>query len=170
MKTAIDPKIRARRLIVRSALVLVFVGLTALSFTLGKGHSLIIDNRDLADGSLAAAADGNLVSIDGKEALEIYPGDRLMEKVLGQRHVIAVEDLMGGNRIERRVTLPLNADMLLLSVPKLIAGVEPYFEPFTPLNVAPPPEEGGSGNNSFTSPDAVVPGAEAPEAPPAPAP
>ena len=155
MKQAVDKKTMVRRLLIRLALVVVYAGLVMLVFVLGKGHSLIIDNKDLADGTLTAAMDGNLVSVDGREASEVYPGDRIMEAVKGQTHTIAIEDISGGNRIERKITLPLNADTLLVSIPKLIAGVSPAVVVFVPVNVAPPSESESESKNAFTSPDAV---------------
>jgi len=155
MKQSVDKKTSIRRLLIRLALVVVYAGLVMLTFVLGKGHSLIIDNKDLADGTLTAAMDGNMVSIDGREASEVYPGDRIMETVKGQTHTVAIEDMSGGNRIERTITLPLGEDMLLVSIPKLIAGVAPAVEVFVPVNVAPPSESESESKNEFTSPDAV---------------
>jgi len=129
MKQGLDKK----KLIIRLSLVVVYAGLVMWVFVLGKGHSLIIDNKDLADGSLTAVAEGNLVSVDGKEASELYPGDRIMETVKGQTHTIAIEDISGGNRIERKIALPLSQDTLLVSIPKLIAGVNPAIEVLYPL-------------------------------------
>ncbi len=157
MKQAVDKKTSLRRLFIRLALVSVYVCLLLLTFVLGKGHSLIIDNRDLADGSLSADRNGSMVSIDGREATEIYPGDRIMELVKGQSHTVVIEDFSGQERVERRIRLPLGQDMLLVSIPKLVAGVEPAVEPFVVVYEAPPVDEYSGSDNSFISPDAVIP-------------
>lgn len=157
MRQALDIRIIIRRLLIRLALVVLYTSLVLWVFVLGKGHSLIIDNKDLADGSLTAAPEGNLVSVDGKEASELYPGDRIMEAVKGQTHTIAIEDISGGNRIERKITLPLTKDTLLVSIPKLIAGINPAIEVFVPLNTAPANEAEEESKNEFTSPDAAPP-------------
>ena len=157
MKQTLDTRILIRRLLIRLALVVLYAGLVLWVFVLGKGHSLIIDNKDLADGSLTAVQEGNLVSVDGKEASELYPGDRIMEAVKGQTHTIAIEDISGGNRIERKITLPLTKDTLLVSIPKLIAGINPAIEVFVPLNTAPANEAEAESKNEFTSPDAAPP-------------
>lgn len=167
MKQAMDRKIVIKRLVIRSGLVLVYACLLVLTFVLGKGHSLIIDNKDLADGSLSADSNGNMVSVDGREATEIYPGDRIMELVKGQSHTIVIEDFSGSERIERRIKLPLGEEMLLVSIPKLIAGVEPAVEPFVTVYAVQPADEGSGADNSFISPDAVDPGL-APEVAPVP--
>jgi hypothetical protein len=156
MKQAVDRKTVMKRLVIRLVLVAVYVGLVMLTFVLGKGHTLIIDNKDLADGSLKAARNGNLVSIDGREAAEIYPGERIMEIVKGQRHTVVIEDFSGQQRVERNIKLPLGQDMLLVSIPKLIAGVEPAVETFVVVYVAPIEDEfSRSSDNSFISPDAI---------------
>ncbi len=154
MKQVIDPKVRTRRLLVRAALIVVFAGLVVLMFNLGKLHTFILDNKNLADGSLTAARGGNLVSIDGREASEIYPGERSMEKVKGQRHTITVTSLSGTDKVVRRISLDLDSEMMLVSLPRLIAGKEPYMEVFVPLNVVTTAEERAGTDNSFTSPEA----------------
>ncbi len=157
MKQAADRKTVIKRLLIRSGLVSVYVCLLLLTFVLGKGHSLIIDNKDLADGTLSADRNGNMVSVDGREATEMYPGDRIMELVKGQSHTIVIEDFSGSQRIERRIKLPLGEEMLLVSIPKLVAGMEPAVETFVTVHVVPPVDEYSGSDNSFISPDAVAP-------------
>jgi hypothetical protein len=157
-----------RRTAVRVGLVIVYVGLVALTFVSGKGHTILVDNKAAADGS-APAVDGVMVSVDGQEPLEMYAGDRDMAKVKGQSHRVSVEAVAGGKKIERAIRLPMDDDMVLLSVPKLVAGVEPFIERFTPLDAAPPPAGEAVGNvNAFTAPDAApaVPGDQGPPKPP----
>jgi hypothetical protein len=150
---AIDRKTILRRLLVRLGLVAVYVLLVALAFVLGKGHTLLIDNKDLADGS-ERAIDGILVSVDGRDALELYAGDRDMVQLKGQRHRITVEGISGGEKVEASFRLPIDADMLLLSVPKLVGRQEPYIEVFVPRDQPRPADEEVGANNAFTSPDA----------------
>ena len=45
----------------------------------------------------------------------------------------------------------MGEEMLLLSVPKLAAGIEPAVIPFVAPQAA-PPEEGAGESNAFTSP------------------
>jgi hypothetical protein len=59
--------------------------------------------------------------------------------------------------------------MLILSVPRLLKGIEPYVEPFEAKDVAPPPASETVGDsNSFTAPGGVpepapvLPGTAAP--------
>lgn len=141
---------RRRRLLVRSALIAAYLGLTALVFVLGRGHTLLLDNKD-TDG--ARAIDGVVVSVNGGEEIELYPGDRDKAVVQGQRHSVAIETL-DGKKIERAIRLPLGHDMLLLSIPRLAAGKEPILTPFVPKDAAPPPEEPEGNTNEFIAPGA----------------
>ncbi len=148
--TATGYHVAARRLAVRAALVVLYVGLAALAFVLGKGHTILVDNKDAGDGS-APAFDGVMVAVDRQEALEMYPGDRLAASVMGQSHTVTIEDINAGTKIERRIRLPIGEEMLLLSVPKLAAGLEPAIVPFVAQQAA-APEEGVGNTNAFTSP------------------
>jgi len=151
---AIDPKIGARRMVARAASVLAYIVLAALVFVFGKGHSLLVDNKKAKDGSYDAI-DGIMVSVDGGEALELYAGDRDMVLLKGQSHSITVEGIMDEVKASASFKLPMGEDMLILSVPKLLAGIEPYIEPFAARDVSPPSaDEIGSGGESYSSPEA----------------
>ncbi len=149
--TATTPQTFPRRLIVRAVLLAAFVGLAALAFVTGKGHTLLIDNKDAEDGS-AQAIDGVLVSVDRQEALELYRGDRDKAIVRGQAHTISIEVIADGTKIRKKIRLPIGREMLLLSIPKLAAGREPSVVPFVPVQAALSAEEGAGESNAFTSP------------------
>ncbi len=168
--TPMDPKVQRRRQLVRGGLVLVYAALIAMVFNFGKGHTLILDNKDAEDGSVKAI-ESLSVSVDGQEAIDLQGGDRDMAKVRGQGHVVEIT-VQGGQKTSTRIRVPLSEDMLLLSLPKLLAG-QPAVIPFVPKDVAPPADDTGN-SNAFTSPmDPAAPGAPdaapaAPAAPPAP--
>jgi len=157
---SIAPKTRIRRLLVRSGIIVVYVLLVGIVFVLGKGHTLIVDNKKTLE---SEAIDGIVVSIDGKEGMELYAGDRDMAKLKGQRHRVSVETITGEKKLEKSFVLPIDGDMLLLSVPKLMAGQENFLEPFVPRDQPRPADEQVGDNNVFTSP-----GGEAPAPVPAP--
>jgi hypothetical protein len=161
-----------RRMIIRAALLAALVGLAALAFVSGKGHILLIDNKDAEDGSVQAF-DGVMVSVDRQEALELYSGDRDKAVVMGQAHTISIEVIADGTKIRKKIRLPIGREMLLLSVPRLAAGLEPSVSPFVPVQAVVSPEEGAGESNAFTSPGGtpqammVLPGDEPPpDAPP----
>lgn len=168
---AIEPKSKTRRLLVRGLLLVIYAGLMAVAFTLGKGHTLLLDNKDSEDGSVKAFESVS-VSVDGQEAIEFMSGDRDMAKVTAQRHTIRID--VDGKTIEKKVTIPLGMEMALVSIPKLVAGVEPALVPFILADQpAPPPDPDAGNSNEFTSPGGVpevpaVPEAAAPEVPVAP--
>ncbi len=143
---------RRRRLLVRSALVAAYLGATAAVFVVGKGHTILLDNKD-AEG--ARAIDGLVISVNGGEEIELYPGDRDKAVVAGQRHRIAVETF-DGKKVERTIRLPIAAEMMLLSIPMLVAGREPILTPFAPLDAAPPPDEPIGNINEFIAPGAPL--------------
>lgn len=149
---------RMRRLLVRSGLLAAYVALTALAFVLGKGHTILLDNKDTEG---VRAIDGLVISINGGEPIELYPGDRDKAVVQGQRHRVAVETL-DGKKIERTLRLPIGDDMLLLSIPRLVAGRQPILTPFVPLDSAPPPDEPVGNVNEFIAPGAPLREPEAP--------
>ena len=120
-----------KRLIVRSSLVAAYVAILVLMLLMGKRHTILIDNKEAEDGSYAAI-DGMSVQIDSLESAEYYPGDRDKAVVNGQRHTIKVEIFAEGKVVEQSFTVPFGQDMVLLSVPKLVAGIAPYVEPFVP--------------------------------------
>ena len=120
---------KKRRLIIRLALVVVWIGLGVVLFVLNRGHTLLIDNRNIADLELRAP-DMITVTVDKVKPLELFRGDRDIVDVGGGTHRVLVEFSDGTPSFERRFNLPLGPDMFILSIPKMINGIEPYFEVF----------------------------------------
>ncbi len=121
---------KKRRLIIRSGLLVVYVLLIAFMIHSGRRHTILIDNKDAHDDSYIGI-DGMEVSIDNKEPLEYYRGDRDKAVVQGQKHTIKVEIFDDGRKIEESFTVPLWTDMVIIYVPRLVNGIEPWLEPFT---------------------------------------
>lgn len=119
-----------KKTLIRSALAAAYVLLLILMLVTGKRHTILIDNKDAADGTYEAI-NGMSVQIDNLESAEYYPGDRDKALVKGQRHRIKIELFDDEKIIEREFRVPFGQDMVLLSVPKLVAGIEPFIEPFT---------------------------------------
>ncbi len=157
-----------RRLIVRGSLIAVYILLMVLMIFIGRRHTILIDNRDAPDGSYRAI-NGMEVSIDRLESSEYYPGDRDKALVQGQKHTIKINIFDNNQTIEKTFTVPLWSDMLIISVPKLVAGIEPWIEPFTVAEQIEAAQESGppAGEMSFQSLGPVVPEGTEP-APPSP--
>jgi hypothetical protein len=151
-----------RKLVVRTILIVLYIGLALLMAVTGKRHTILIDNKDAEDGSYTAI-NGMSVQIDKQEASEFYPGDRDKVSVNGPRHTITVETFEDKKKTVQRFSLPFSApDMVILSVPKLLAGREPYILPFSALQ-----EQNSSTETTVGAPqsfggDAVVPDAPVP--------
>jgi len=127
-----------RRLAVRIGLLLLYAGLIALTFVTGKGHTILIDNKDTES---AEGIAGVLGTVNGGEEIELYRGDRDKAVVRGQSHRVRIELFDDGTVVEKRIRLPIGKDVLLLSLPALLAGQEPALFPFVAPRAAPPPQE-----------------------------
>ena len=187
--TKIESKTKTRRMLVRGVLAIVYIALMSLAFVMGKGHTILLDNKDSEDGSLKAFANVN-VSVDGQEPINFTEGVRDQTKVTAQKHTIKIIVMTGETvdangqtveptvvkTIEKKFTVPLGMDIALLSIPKLAAGVEPALISYVVADQPAPAADPNTGNsNEFTSPGGtpevpVVPGAPAPAAPVVPAP
>jgi hypothetical protein len=135
---------KRRRNCIRAGLVLLWIGLGALLFTVYRGHTLLVDNRDTDE---SRAPDLITVSVDGGKALEFFRGDRDRFAVAGARHRIRIEFSDGKAPFEREFSLPIRDDMYLLSVPKMLGDL-PFVEVFhtTPEPRADEEEELPSGD------------------------
>ena len=152
-------KVPLRRTLVRAALILVYVGLMVLVFVLGKGHTLLVDNKDVAGTDLRAYSLVK-ITVDNLKPSEETKGDRDMFKIKGQRHKIVLEVPGDPNKIVRYVTIPMGSEIVLLSIPKLAAGQDP-FETFVPAEAVTPDREAqtftSAGSSEPTAPSSEVP-------------
>ncbi len=130
MKISLKTPKEKRRFLIRIALVLLYFCVTIFVLFNGRGHTILIDNKD-ADDLSYEAVDGMEVSIDSQESAEYWPGDRDKAVVRGQKHKIRIsffdEEIP---EFEATFTVPFSVDMLILSVPKMLAGIEPFIETF----------------------------------------
>ncbi|MDR1211206.1 MAG: hypothetical protein LBK40_03130 [Spirochaetaceae bacterium] len=136
-----------RRLMIRAAITALWIGLGALIFIFNRGHTLLVDNRD-AEG-VGRAPDLIEVSVDSSWPLEFFRGDRDRFTVTGSNHRIRISFSDGTPDFNGTFVLPIRDDMYILSVPKMISGIEPFVEVFhsapeprNPDEDDPPPAEG----------------------------
>ena len=122
-------KIRRRRLFIKLALAALWIALCVLLFTVNRGHTLLMDNHDVEVPQLGAP-DLIRVTVDKGKSSEFFRNDRDLFKVRGSRHRITVEFSDGNQPFETEFTLPIGPDMFIVSIPKMINGVEPFFEVF----------------------------------------
>ena len=152
-------KVPLRRTLVRSALLVVYVGLMVLVFVTGKGHTLLVDNKDVAGTDLRAYSLVK-ITVDSLKPSEETKGDRDMFKIKGQKHRIVLEVPGDPNKIVRYITIPMGSEIVLISIPKLAAGQDP-FETFVPAEAVTPDREAqtftSAGSSESTAPAAEVP-------------
>jgi hypothetical protein len=118
-----------QRLLIRTALVVLWIALGIFIFVQYRGHTVLVDNKNVEEPALQAP---NMitVSLNGGKALEFLRGDRDRFTVTGSKHLITIEFSDGTQAFEKAFRLDIKNDMYLLSIPKLIAGVEPFVEVF----------------------------------------
>lgn len=121
-----DP-INRRRLFIRLALTALWIGLGVLLFVMNRGHTLLIDNKDIDN---LRASDLITVTLDKKKSVEFFRGDRDIFRVGGGRHRLRVEYADGTPPYENTFTLPLGPDMFLLSIPRMTNGAGNAIEVF----------------------------------------
>jgi hypothetical protein len=118
-----------RRRIIRAALVFLWISLGVILFVMNRGHTLLVDNRNI-EAENVRAPDLIKVSVDRGKAVEFFRGDRDIFEVGGGGHSIRVEFSDGAPPLEQRFSLPLGPDMFLLSLPRMIRGDENFIEVF----------------------------------------
>ena len=118
-----------RRALIRSGLALVYVLLGIAMFVSGRSHTVLIDNRAAEDGSYNAIK-GMSVTVNHNPPSDFMKGDRDKFTIKGQTLRIKVESFDGKIDSTYTLKLPLTEDSVIVSVPKLAAGLEGAMEPF----------------------------------------
>ncbi|GHU12548.1 hypothetical protein FACS1894161_1010 [Spirochaetia bacterium] len=122
-----DERANKHTLLVRGGLVFAWLLLGTALFIGGRGHTVLVDNRDIEE---AEAADLITVYVDRGWGIEYFRGDRDRITVTGSKHRIRVEFSDGSPDFEGEFFLPIKDDIYLLSVPKMVNGIEPFVEVF----------------------------------------
>lgn len=119
-----------KTLAVRGIILLCYIVLAFAMFTTGRTHTLLIDNKGSPDNSYRAV-NGMEVIVNGGAPEELLRNDRGKVTVKGQNVKLLVKFFDGGENREFSLSIPLLQDTVLVSIPKLLAGIEPAMEPFT---------------------------------------
>jgi hypothetical protein len=139
-RSANAPRVRTRRLLTRAVLAVVYIALAVFLFVNGREHTILLDNKQAADGSSQAFRRVK-VFVDKQSPVELFARDRDMVKVRGQRHRIRIETQDDAGRLETVFTVPLKDNMILVSVPRMAAGVDDFWEPFVVVYERPASED-----------------------------
>lgn len=118
-----------KKIVARSLLAVLYISLAIVMFLTGRTHTILIDNKGDEAGTYKAVK-GMEVSVDKGEAVEFYKGDRDKFTVKSQKHTIHIEFFDGSEPVTLKVKIPVTQDYVLLSIPKYLAGIEPYMENF----------------------------------------
>jgi hypothetical protein len=130
----------SRRRILRAVLVAVWIGLGVVLFITSRGHTVLMDNRNIPSLDIQAP-DLITVSVDGAPPLEFLRGDRDRLTLGGTSHRIQVTFSNGAPAFEGTFRLPLRDDTYILSIPRLIQGIDPAVEVFRSVPESRTPDE-----------------------------
>ena len=127
-----------RRTLYRLIALAVVVVLAVLLFWIGKGHTLLLDNKEVKrDGQKYKAERLVQIIINDQEPVEVKSGMRKAAKdvVAGPWHSIKIEVLDRQKNVvktvEKKFSLSLD-DMFVLSIPVLLAEDANWIETFVP--------------------------------------
>jgi len=155
MMQGISKRTANRRLLVRAGLIFTAVLVAALSLYIGKGHTVVLDNMrpKTEDGPPAA----KLVSVrlDGGEPVELTSGVRDLAKLMGQSHEYEIDLLDGSAPLKGRFRIAFGQEYIILSIPRLKAGLEPWIEPFFPFEQTAVTDDPDAGRTIQRSADAA---------------
>lgn len=138
-------EMKSKRIIIRSAAILLILALAVCMFIIGRGHTVYFDNKDFNyDGKSYGAYYKVAVSKDGQKVAKLSADDRGTCDLMGQTLSIVLEitDEKGDKPHSHRVNMPIpyGTDGVVINVPALMAGLpaNAYMSEFVPIAV---PEE-----------------------------
>ena len=120
---------KKRAIIVRSIIGVVYVALAVCMFITGRSHTVLVDNRGAEDGSYSAIK-SMTVTVNHNKPSEFMKGDRDKFTVKGQTLKLKVESFDGRINETYTMHIPLKEDNVIVSVPKLVAGMDNALEHF----------------------------------------
>jgi hypothetical protein len=111
-----------RTLLIRAAVILFILILSVVMFIIGKSHTILVDNKSIDDYQALQLVE---VQVGKQPMLELTARDRDKFDVTGQRHIVRVvytDRQWEEHVIERKITLPLMQDMVMILLPVLVAN------------------------------------------------
>ena len=128
---------KARRLIIRIAAVLVLVVIGVIMSIIGRGHTIYLDNKTLEyEGNTYKAPYKVTVYVDGEQLTKLYDKERGSATCLGQTFTVTLEimESKGGSEETQtyKIPLPKNMDGIIINIPGYLAGLpeEAYLTEF----------------------------------------
>ncbi len=112
----------------RSLAILIILIFAVFLFFVGKQHTVLLDNKTVSvEGQEIRALQLVEVQVNDLDPMELAARDRDKEEVTGQKHsvtIIYTDDNWEEYTIERSFKVPLMQEMVLLSIPTLVANPE----------------------------------------------
>ena len=128
---------KARRLIIRIAAVVVLVVIGIIMSIVGRGHTIYLDNKTLEyEGNTYKAPYKVTVYVDGEQLTKLYDKERGSATCLGQTFTVTLEimESKGGSEETQtyKIPLPKNMDGIIINIPGYLAGLpeEAYLTEF----------------------------------------
>ena len=128
---------KARRLIIRIAAVVVLVVIGIIMSIVGRGHTIYLDNKTLEyEGNTYKAPYKVTVYVDGEQLTKLYDKERGSATCLGQTFTVTLEimESKGGSEETQtyKIPLPKNMDGIIINRPGYLAGLpeEAYLTEF----------------------------------------
>ena len=128
---------KARRLIIRIAAVVVLVVIGIIMSIVGRGHTIYLDNKTLEyEGNTYKAPYKVTVYVDGEQLTKLYDKERGSATCLGQTFTVTLEimESKGGSEEAQtyKIPLPKNMDGIIINIPGYLAGLpeEAYLTEF----------------------------------------
>ena len=117
-----------RKLLIRLAVLLVILGIAAVMFVIGRGHTVYFDNKTAEyEGTEYAAFQRVNVFVNGEQVAKLSKRDRGMATWIGQHFSMELEVTENKGDEPRRIpvsfALPYSMDGVLVNLPELVAGL-----------------------------------------------
>ena len=156
---------KARRLIIRIAAVLVLVVIGVIMSIIGRGHTIYLDNKTLEyDGQTYKAPYKVTITVDDEELTKLYDRERGSTTCLGQTFTVTLTVMEKKNGTEEtqtyKIPVPKNMDGVIINIPGYLAGLpeEAYLSEFVPVvTEEPDTEEPSTGDDLIPSDDTTLP-------------
>jgi len=115
-----------KRLLVRTIAIVAVIALALWMYFIGRQHTILVDNKTvtLADGSEIKALSTVVVRVDKQDEMELAARDRDQYIVMAQRHTITItytDDQWEEHTFSRTFSVPVGLDMVIISIPTLVA-------------------------------------------------
>ena len=155
---------KKRTFFVRIAVFAAVIGLAALMMIIGRGHTIIIENKTFEYEGKTYEAAYKVVAYDknGEKFAKLAKRERGMTTCMGQKYAFTVDITAEKDKDSKReiisIDIPYNLDGVIINLPAYLAGL-PQEVYMTEYVVAPDPEEDVSSmspDEQALDPNAII--------------